>query len=377
MQKKQIYALSTAKCFLVSVALLLCMPALAQKPAGTPVRIPARPSSPLFSGAQGKQKTEIHFDVSTNSVTMKLLVQDPNGYFIPDLHPDNFAVYENGVRQQNVHVEVEHAPVTLGVLMEYGGRSPSIDRLLSSDVRRAVRELADIVEGSDKIALWKYNDKTEKVVDFTSNRATVNEALDAMHPPEFSETNLYDAVISVVNQMRPITGRKAIVLISSGIDTFSKANFEAALNVARNSDTPIYVVSFVSGLRNLVELHEPNGPLAHVNWQTVEKQLQEIARTSGGRTYSPESTIDLSAIYDDLLENLRVRYVITYRSSNAGNLNSPRTVRVELVAPKTGGPLRIVDSNGRPIRASVILQDSYVPAKTAAQLGKSALGQKS
>jgi hypothetical protein len=95
-----------------------------------------------------------------------------------------------------------------------------------------------------------------------------------------------------------------------------------------------------------------------------KNQLQEIARASGGRAYAPENMIDLSATYDDRMENLKVRYVITYRSSNDGDLSIPRTVRVELVNPSNGEPLEIVDSNGKTIRAKVVVQESYV-SKTA------------
>jgi hypothetical protein len=84
--------------------------------------------------------------------------------------------------------------------------------------------------------------------------------------------------------------------------------------------------------------------------------------------YSPASTIDLTAIYDDIMENLRVRYVITYKSSNAGSLNARRTVRVELVNPTTGGPLQIVDSNGKAIQANVTIQDSYIPGAASGGL---------
>jgi hypothetical protein len=82
---------------------------------------------------------------------------------------------------------------------------------------------------------------------------------------------------------------------------------------------------------------------------------------SGGRTYIPQDTLDFSPVYDDMLEHLKVRYVITYSSPSNVDLNSPRTVRVELIDPKTGGPLNIIDSRGKPIRAKVVVQDSYTP----------------
>src|SRR5258707_5173390 len=69
-----------------------------------PIRIPNRPQTQVFVGQQGKQKTEIHFDPATGLVTLKLLVQDPKGHFIPNIRRNNFVVYENGVRQENASV---------------------------------------------------------------------------------------------------------------------------------------------------------------------------------------------------------------------------------------------------------------------------------
>jgi hypothetical protein len=108
--------------------------------------------------------------------------------------------------------------------------------------------------------------------------------------------------------------------------------------------------------------------MVKVDWSKAEEEIQKIARASGGRVYVPSEPIDLSTIYGDLLENLKVRYVLTYRSSSSGD--SPRTVRVELVNSRTGGPLQIVDKEGRPIRAMVVAQESYSPT----QASKSASG---
>src|ERR1700692_2750656 len=101
------------------------------------VHIPTRSAITLFKGQQGKQKTEIHFDPATGMITMKLLVQDQNGYFIPNIRRENFAVYENGVRQQIDTVEIEHPPVSLGLLLEFGGRAPGVNRLLGEQVASA------------------------------------------------------------------------------------------------------------------------------------------------------------------------------------------------------------------------------------------------
>ncbi|HEX3741288.1 MAG TPA: VWA domain-containing protein [Terriglobales bacterium] len=338
-----------------------------KKVAGEQVRIPSRASKPLFEGKPGRQKTEIHFDPATRTVTIKLVVQDPNGYFIPNLRRDNFVVYENGVRQRNATVEVDHAPVSLVLLMEFGGRMPALNRSLATEVSRTGRQLLDVLGREDKLAVWKYGDNVQKLTGFSQKNVNLDLLLSDLGTPDVSETNLYDALFYAVDQMRSVTGRKAIVLVSSGIDTSSKATYQDLLNTVRNSDTPIYVISLAMVFQNLVQIRSPAEPLAKIDWSRVERELQEIASASGGRTYSPQSTLDLSGIYDDLLENLKVRYVITYQSSSDLDLNTPRTIRVQLVDPVTGGPLKIVDEGGRTIRANVIAQESYVPSAVSAR----------
>jgi hypothetical protein len=66
-----------------------------------------------------------------------------------------------------------------------------------------------------------------------------------------------------------------------------------------------------------------------------------------------------------MMGNLKVHYVIKYRSSNDLGPNTPRSVRVALVDPKTGDPLRVVDANGKAISPSMVVQDSYIPSKSS------------
>src|SRR5712675_3296440 len=69
---------------------------------GSQVSVPNRPPSPLFKGEQGAQQSEIKFKPATRQVTIKLHVEDPNGYFLPNQHKDNYDDYEEEVRQKNV-----------------------------------------------------------------------------------------------------------------------------------------------------------------------------------------------------------------------------------------------------------------------------------
>jgi Ca-activated chloride channel family protein len=112
----------------------------------------------------------------------------------------------------------------------------------------------DELARGDRLAVWKYDDRVEKVSDFSQNHEALDTFSLKLGTPELSETNLYDAIIFTLGQMRPVSGRKAIVLISSGIDTLSKAGYDDLLRTAENSDTPIYVVSLAPVLSPFVEM---------------------------------------------------------------------------------------------------------------------------
>src|SRR6202051_4220394 len=116
--------------------------------------VPNRPGSSLYSGEQGEQRSEIKFAPSNRIVTAKVHVEDPNGYFVPNLRRENFAVYEDGVRQKNVTVEIERAPVSVALLMEYGGRYRELEKALAMEVQNLGRPLLDVLGREDKVAIF-------------------------------------------------------------------------------------------------------------------------------------------------------------------------------------------------------------------------------
>jgi VWFA-related protein len=358
--------------------MLLCIPFASAQTAATSkrrtaqggnIQIPSRPAQSLFQGGQGSQRTEIRFDSTTGMVTLKLLVQDPNGYFIPNIRRDNFRVYENGVRQTNATVEIEHSPVFLAMLMEYGGRQRTLNRELGPMVRRAGRQILEQLGRQDQLTVFRYGNSLEQIADSSQGYDTLERAFSSLQAPDFSEANLYDALASLIQRMRDLKGRKAIVLLSSGLDTFSKISYDDLIKLVKECDTPVYVIGLDRSLRNGIGIGDAIGPAVKIDWQGAERELIEIARASGGRSYLPDSVFDLQPTYDDIMENLRVRYVITYKASTSTDRSTSRSVRVELVNSRNGGPLEIVDANGKTIRASVVLQASYVP-ETAADVTK-------
>ena len=364
---RQIRVLTSAILLVIASSL----PAIAQdgqrsspsRPSSGEVQIPNRPVNALFRGQQGKQHTDIYFDPATDVVTMKLLVQDPKGYFIPNLRADNFVVYENGARQQLASASIERAPASIGLLLEFASPMPGLGEALQGDISEAAHELIQTIEANDEVTAWKYNDRVDELGDSRDGRETLDMAVLALDKPGPPVANLYDALLYALSHMPQKHRRKALVLISDGIDSDSKASYRNVVSAAEASGAPIYVISMTSVAKHYMEAHPDAGPMVKVDWNKAERELQEIAQASGGRVYVLSEPVDLSTTYDDLLENLKVRYVLTYRSSASGD--SPRTVQVELINPRTGGPLQIVDKEGRPIRAMVVAQESYSPAQAS------------
>ncbi|MFZ0521939.1 MAG: DUF308 domain-containing protein [Candidatus Acidiferrales bacterium] len=121
---------------------------------------------PLYKGEQGTQKSDVMFAPLSRTVTIKFQVQDPNGYFLPNIRRDNFAVYEDGVRQRDISVDVEHAPITVALLLEYGGRYHELNQSTGREVAQIARLFMDRLRNDDKVGIFTYSDKLQTLADF-------------------------------------------------------------------------------------------------------------------------------------------------------------------------------------------------------------------
>jgi VWFA-related protein len=288
-----------------------------------------------------------------------LSIEDPAGYFIPNLRPENFRVYEDGTLQTTATVDVEHAAISMSLLLEGGSRYQQLNQILHTELPLLARPLINALTPHDKLAAFSYTDTVKVLADVDRPRDQVEAVLDRPPIAAFAEANLYDALIDTLNRTQRMPGRRALLLISTGLDSFSHATFDDVVATAKREDTPVYCV----GLAALVQrsLVSPLGPLSKVEWSRASNQLKALAQASNGRAYLSDTVLDIRAIYDDLMEHLRVRYVIKYTSSGTRSGNSSRQVRVVLVDPRTGGPLRITDAAAKVITARVSAAASYTP----------------
>jgi VWFA-related protein len=311
---------------------------------------------PLLPGRPSEQSAEVHYDPASGTVTIKFPAPNSKKYFTPNLRRADFAVYDNGIRQSNFSATIEHGPVSIGILLERGGRHPSVNRDFKHYVDVAAHQLLSALGRNDKVAVWTYGNSLKQLADFSADHDALDLIIQNLSPPEISETNLYDGLIGIIARMRNVPGPKAIVLISSGIDTFSRMSYQDALEAARESDAPIYAISLGPALEQAAQLRGMQS--LEIDWMQGETRLGEIASASGGRLYSPPNIFDLSSIYDDFIQNLTIRYTVSYTPSNGGAPGEPRTVRVELTR-------KIEAANGGPVRSALVAEGSYMPVKTS------------
>jgi Ca-activated chloride channel family protein len=318
-----------------------------------------------FQASPLTQSAQLDFAPDSGLVSIKTFLDKSAFPWLPSAHPDDFVVYENGVRQQNVDVTVEHVPMSIGILLEYGGRYHTLNEIRGEKAWTAAKDLLQEIGPDDKMALWKYADSVELVSDWTSSADSGARTQFSSPPPSLSELNLYDAVIKTLPKMQSMPGRKVLVLISSGVDTFSKASFADALAEARTAGIPIYVVNLGPTLRSALFLDSSakGGPYDDLNWKRAQTELERLAHASGGGIFSPESSLDLSGVYDDLLAKLRVRYTFQYKARSAASDGRPRTVRVQLLGPMSG----VVASKKEP-NARLIAEMQYVPSHVSASI---------
>ena len=126
-----------------------------------------------------------------------MAVQDPRGDFIPNLRPEHFAVFLDGVRRRDVVVSVKHAPVTLGVLVEGGGRYQQLNKILGTEIPYLARHLVDTVTRDETVGLFSYADAITPLADFDHH------SHDKLEQPD-------DALVTSFDRMQPIDGRKAM-----------------------------------------------------------------------------------------------------------------------------------------------------------------------
>lgn len=290
-------------------------------------------------------------------VTFDAAVLDNKGNFIPGIPPAAFRVLEDGAPQKLMKVELGQAPITIALLIEFSGKFQQLYGPTWFQTLQLSWGFASMLKPDDYMAVIAYDIKPEILCDFTTNRQTIQEALGRLTIPAWQEANLFDALTDTADRMSAVEGRKAILVLTSGIDTFSHITFDKTRKDLDEAGVPVYAISLMQFLRTVADAQM--GPIARMDFLQADNELRTFSKETGGRAYFPRFQGEYGSIFQDILQALRNEYVISYTPSNTAHDGTFRKLKVELVNPATNDPIVLKDEKGKPIKYSVVAKPGY------------------
>jgi VWFA-related protein len=329
---------------------------------------PAEPTDQSKIPSQYKKSKELPEGVATYStdavtVTVDVSVLDNKGHFIPNIPQGNFRVLEDNVPQKISTISKGEAPLTIAMVIEFSGRFQQVYSEPWYQTLQAAYGFVQTLKPEDYVAIVAYDLRPEILSDFSTDRAEAQDGLSRMRFPGFSEANLFDALVDTAQRMQDIEGRKAILVISSGIDTFSKLNYGETRKALQNAGVPIYAIGLMQAYRDILYSYGAISDSANMDFLQADNQLRTFTKETGGIAYFPRFYGQFPEIYRGISEVLRSQYVLTYTPSNTARDGKFRKIKVELVNPENNQPLRINDEKGKPVKYEVLAKPGYTAPK--------------
>jgi Ca-activated chloride channel family protein len=315
---------------------------------------------PKIPSAYKKDKMDLgnlpQFKAEVDTVTVDVAVIDNKGHFIPGIPKGNFRILEDNVPQQIQGYNVGEAPLTVSLVIEFSNRFQRLYGATWFQTLQLAYGFCSTLKPDDYVAVVAYDLKPEILSDFTTDRMQTQEALHRLTIPAWSEANLFDAITDTADRMSGIEGRKAIVLISSGVDTFSKITFDKTRKILQEDGVPIYAIGLMQTLRILMEGRM--GPMQEMDFLQADNQMRTFASETGGQAFFPRFQGEFGEIFQQIHQALRNQYVLTYSPSNKTHDGAYRKIKVQLV-DLNGNPLPVKDEKGKPVKYTIVAKAGY------------------
>jgi VWFA-related protein len=304
--------------------------------------------------------------VNVPLVNVDVLVTSKDGQFIPGLKKENFRVMEDGVAQNVTKFSVSEAPITAVLLVEFASTS----YYFMVDALNASYSFANSLKKDDWVAVAYYDMQPHILVDFTQDKRAVYGALNQLRIPGFIETNMFDALYDTLDRLERVEGKKYIILVSTGVDTFSRLTLDKiSKKIKDTKDVTIFPISIGWAVREYYESHgraAPHGmgiPVSHIDYLQADNEMRTFAAMTGGRAYFPRFQAEFPEIFHDIGDDIRHEYTLAYSPTNTKLDGTYRKLKVQVVAAD-GGPLKVKDQKGKDVKIDVVSRDGYTAKHT-------------
>jgi len=307
--------------------------------------------------------------VDTDLVTLEVAVTDRDGKrSSTGLRAEDFAVYEDGVRQKIASFQAAEVPFNLVLLIDTSGSTRDDVGLM----RRAALRFLDELRPKDRVAVIQFNKQIELLKDLTSDHAKIEDALSRLTPG--TGTSFYDALQLTIDEvLGKVEGRKAVIALTDGVDSFGYQTYEQILPMLEKDNTSLYFLEldteslteagmtrdctdenrFEFSHKQLVKYFQdygragsasylgghctiPSGDRAEINhrlYESARREVREMANKTGGRVYPVKQLHQLDSVYTQIAAELHTLISIAYYPSNERHNGKWRSVKVDVKRP--------------------------------------------
>jgi len=290
----------------------LSLPAAAQKPKPSPSPTPGRDDQTIITNIR--------------RVRLPITVIDKKGQFVPGLTQNDFVVLEDKVPQQIESFSDDLSqplPLYVAVLMD---TSPSTAGKLKFQQESAMNFIQTVVRArKDRVLFGTFDDQISLLQDFTDKLDLLDKAVYSVKKMG-KQTALFDAVWQFCDEkMRSVPGRRVLLLVTDGEDTYSRANLRDAIDIAQRTETTIFAISTKAGFIATVPGVEA-GQVA----DKKDRDLQTLAEETGGLAFFTGDMLSLERSFTKISKELRAQYLVTYNSTNKNYDGTFRKIDVKL-----------------------------------------------
>jgi VWFA-related protein len=306
--------------------------------------------------------------VNVPLVNVDVMVTTKNGQFVPGLKQENFKVSEDGVPQQLRHFGVSQAPITAVLLVEFA----ATNYVFMIQALQASYAFVNSLRKDDWIAVAYFDMQPHILVDFTQDKKAAYGALNQLQIPGFSETNIFDALYDTLDRLDRVEGKKYVILVTTGVDTFSRLTYDKILKKVKDTkDVTIFPISVGFIIREMCDVnpaycrgaHGMGIPVGRMDYLQGDNEMRTFASMTGGRAYFPRFEGELPELFGDISEDIHNQYTLSYSPTNTKLDGTYRKLKVQVIAPD-GGPIKVRDQKGKDVKIEVVSRDGYTAKHT-------------
>ncbi len=280
------------------------------------------------------QDTDV-IGVTIRRVRLPITVLDKKGQLVAGLTASDFLILEDKKPQQieTFADERESLPIYVGVLMD---TSSSTAGKLKFEQESAKNFMYSVVRlRKDRVAFATFDDEIKLRQDFTDKLDLLDKAVDSVKKPG-TQTSLYDAIWQFCDEkMRNVPGRRVLVVITDGRDTYSRATLRDAIDIAQRTETTIFAISTKAGFSGVAPGVEA-GQMA----DSGDRDLSKLCEETGGAAFFTGDMLALERSFTKISKELHTQYIVTYKPTNDHYDGSFRRIEVKLANKRDGMKVR-------------------------------------